>query len=325
MLDRIFYGMVTLPQSTYSLILILTDADGSRTESQKIISQQILDLLTKALKPDGKLQSQDGSYGATEGSSERNEAVFAGLTVNPSGNGFVKPAHSNEAVPLRFGKKKITAAAPVAPTSNGVSQAAGGFSANQPTGSVSLPLNANGKRDSASVPAGVGFVDFSDDFDYPMDDPENSDDELIDENTLLDESDILRPVKVPKECAPKAKRRRACKDCTCGLAAKLEAEDRAKREKADAALAALKPNPPATNGFSNGTNGTTAKKNGNNDAMLAADDLAELDFTVPGKVGSCGNCALGDAFRCEGCPYIGLPAFKPGEEVRIMEGDDIQL
>lgn len=68
------------------------------------------------------------------------------------------------------------------------------------------------------------------------------------------------------ECKPKAKRRRACKDCTCGLAAKLDAEDKAKRANADQALSALK---------------------------LQADDLTEVDFTVQGKVGSCGNCSLG--------------------------------
>ena len=98
------------------------------------------------------------------------------------------------------------------------------------------------------------------------------------------------------ECRPKAgKRRRACKDCTCGLAQRLEAEDQAKRSDADQVLTKLK-----------------------------TDELAEVDFTVQGKVGSCGNCALGDAFRCDGCPYIGLPAFKPGEEVRLVN-DEIQL
>ncbi|KAI0200559.1 cytokine-induced anti-apoptosis inhibitor 1, Fe-S biogenesis-domain-containing protein [Astrocystis sublimbata] len=123
---------------------------------------------------------------------------------------------------------------------------------------------------------------------------DDGDDDLIDEGTLLTEEDINMRLQPPAECIPKlGKRRRACKDCTCGLAAKLEAEDKARRVKADADLDVLK---------------------------LGADDLDDLalDFTVKGKVGSCGSCSLGDAFRCADCPYIGLPAFKPGEEVTIM-------
>lgn len=100
---------------------------------------------------------------------------------------------------------------------------------------------------------------------------------------------------IAEACKPTTKRRRACKDCTCGLAEKLNAEDKAKRANADENL-----------------------------AKLSANDLTEVDFTVQGKVGSCGNCALGDAFRCDGCPYIGLPAFKPGEEVRLVN-NDVQL
>lgn len=281
MLDRLSLSLVSLPDDTYDIVLILTDADNTRTESQTLLNRNVLSRIVRSLRPGGRLKSQDGGF-ATDGAEERREAIFAGLLVE--GEDMVKPDHTaTQSVPLRLGKNKSN-------SGTATTSAAG-------TGAV-LSLNLDGKRrngpPTSVQPAGVGYVDFSDDLGTP--EVDDDDDDLIDEDTLLDEEDLKRPAIQPLECRPKAgKRRRACKDCTCGLAQRLEAEDQAKRSNADQALAKLK-----------------------------TDDLAEVDFTVQGKVGSCGNCALGDAFRCDGCPYIGLPAFKPGEEVRLVN-DEVQL
>lgn len=291
MLDRLSAGLVTLPESTYDLVLILTDADGTRAESTELLTRDVFGKITQALKTGAKLQAQDGTFGQEIDGAEYREAILAGLVTE--GGVMLKPDHSaSVAVPLRLRRKdnsKTTAVSNAGP----------------PVSTVEVPVS--GKRKSVDmtedvpekdvpkndVPKGVGFIDFSDDFDA-----EDDDDELIDEDTLLTEEDMKKPLAIPPECAPRAgKRRRACKDCTCGLAEKLAKEDAEKRATADSQLQALK---------------------------LDANDLAEVDFTVKGKVGSCGNCSLGDAFRCDGCPYIGMPAFKPGEEVRLLN-NDVQL
>ncbi|UQC85397.1 anamorsin family protein [Colletotrichum lupini] len=294
MLDRLAARLVALPPATYDAVLVLTDADGSRAESTALLARDrgaVLSAVAEALKPGAHVRAQDGGNLANDPAVAR-EAVLAGL-VSAGGGGFTKPEYGeDQVVSLSFGSKKKKL---------GVVNGDGAVSLNN-GGAVSLNSKPSTAPPVSAPPAGVGFVDFSDDLD--MDD-DGDDDDLIDEDTLLTDADLSRPINIPPECAPKAgKRRRACKDCTCGLAERLAAEDDAARASADKALASAAASAAAV--------------------KLGADDLAEVDFTVQGKVGSCGNCALGDAFRCDGCPYIGLPPFKPGEEVRILN-NDIQL
>jgi hypothetical protein len=92
--------------------------------------------------------------------------------------------------------------------------------------------------------------------------------ELLDEDALLAKDSIdLGAIKGQiMDCGVSAKgAKKACKDCSCGLADALQADEASKRSYKSA----------------------------------------------------CGSCGLGDAFRCADCPYLGTPAFKPGETVKL--------
>ncbi|XP_015265136.1 PREDICTED: anamorsin [Gekko japonicus] len=103
-------------------------------------------------------------------------------------------------------------------------------------------------------------------------DTNDEDSDLLDSDELLDSEDLKKPdpasLKAPS-CKESGKRK-ACKNCTCGLAEELEKE-----------------------------------KEKNNPVPKSA----------------CGNCYLGDAFRCASCPYAGMPAFKPGEKILLNENN----
>jgi hypothetical protein len=190
MLDRLSAGLVTLPDSTYDLILILADADGSRRESAQLLGRDVFGRIVQALRTGGRLQAQDGTFGQDHGSEERREAILAGLVIE--GGVMVKPDHSaSDAVPLRLRRKENGAA---------VSHAG------PPVAVAAVPLN--GKRKSVDIsqgqPAGVGFVDFSDDFGDPVitGEDDDDDDDLIDEDTLLTEEDLNRPINIREFLPP---------------------------------------------------------------------------------------------------------------------------
>lgn len=314
MLDRLALGLVSLPSASYDTILILADADETFSESSKVLGRETLAKIVLSLKPGGRLRGLAKNHESFD-NLYQTEAILAGL-VNDKEGGFQKPDAAQQSVPLQLGRNRKGRGKESKTKSS------------QPTAPPIIEDRNYGQ--TGPKPAGVGFVDFSDDFGQEIaPSQDHSDDELIDEDDLLGDDDLGRPIvqreyfllgassnafsicsrlfllfsisnyfNLAPECRPKAgKRRRACKDCTCGLSKKIENEEAGKRADADKALDSMK---------------------------LGQDDLAEVDFTVQGKVGSCGSCALGDAFRCDGCPYIGLPAFKPGEEVRLLN-NDVQL
>lgn len=101
--------------------------------------------------------------------------------------------------------------------------------------------------------------------------------ETIDPDDLLDEDDLIKPDPTTLRVCGTTGKRKACKDCSCGLADELAAEVK----------------------------------------------TGKLIDTTDAPKSSCGSCYLGDAFRCSTCPYLGMPAFKPGEKIQLM-GNQLQ-
>ena len=119
---------------------------------------------------------------------------------------------------------------------------------------------------------------------------EEDDEEMIDEDALLTEKDKAKPSAEDGVGCPPT--RKPCKDCTCGRKEEEEMKENAT---------------PATKATS-----SVVKMDLENDPN---------DRTFKS---ACGNCALGDAFRCAGCPYLGQPAFKENDgEGKVVMLDDL--
>lgn len=209
MLDRLAMGLVALPAETYDVVLLLTDVAGSRQESSRLLSREVMERIVPAMKAGGRMKSQDGSFGGTPGA-EQTEAILAGL-VKGEGDGMIKPdSAANQTVSLRLGKKKANAAAVPAndiEAANTAKRKSEGISTSGGT-----LAQANGYGHMRAAPAGVGFIDSLDDFDGGLDDgsgyesdeieiPNNEElqrAEKINPDTLLTEEDRKKPLIIRK-------------------------------------------------------------------------------------------------------------------------------
>ncbi|KAI0268362.1 cytokine-induced anti-apoptosis inhibitor 1, Fe-S biogenesis-domain-containing protein [Gloeopeniophorella convolvens] len=127
----------------------------------------------------------------------------------------------------------------------------------------------------------------------------------IDAESLLTDADRARPAACEPIKPGGVRRKKACKGCTCGLAEEEEAE----LQQGLAKIVLL-----------------DGSETGNTSEVTLSEKerLLKAARAAPKATSSCGSCFLGDAFRCAGCPYLGLPAFNPGEKVEIDFGmDDI--
>ena len=106
----------------------------------------------------------------------------------------------------------------------------------------------------------------------------------IDAESLLTAADRERPAACEPAVRGAPRRKRACKNCTCGLA-EIEAE-----ELAQSKVVLLDGAP----------DGQAREVDQAEKARLVAAAAA-----APKATSSCGNCYLGDAFRCSSCPYRG--------------------
>ncbi|KAI5279174.1 electron carrier [Ascosphaera acerosa] len=230
MLDRLQAGLASLPPARYDQAVLLPgaaasdddDAAAALAETLKFLNRDMLLAIARSLLPGGTVRVQQPSPSAAV-------AVGAGTAAKPPGlNALLDPSLQLEA---------LLAGLLVDPASQNLY-----LPSYEPAAAVPLkkPASAISKTTRTTTittptqPTGVVMVDPTADLD--------DDDDLIDEDELLDDDDaaVMDGIMQPPECRPKpGRRRRACKDCSCGLAERLQQEDLERRRRADQAASVV--------------------------------------------------------------------------------------
>lgn len=231
--------------STFDMVL-----SGMLTPSQAVHDTSLLGEVCRILKPKGRLVLQE-IVGETPGDSKTKDKLMSLLKLS----GFVDIGQ-----PVRMEQNNAGST-----SDNGELYRISAAKPNYEVGASSqLKLSFAPKAPApASKTAEVWSLSTNDLVDDDL--------ELINDDDLLDEDDLKKPdpSSLRASCVDGPKKRKACKNCTCGLAEELEQE--------------------------------STKK------------------TTQPKTSACGSCYLGDAFRCASCPYLGMPAFKPGEKIQLSQ------
>lgn len=302
-IDRVASLVVKLEDNTFNEVIYVNPNEGENNRHLPVLT---IGIIHQSMREEGTL-SGDLPI------NQNLDAIMAGFIINEQGQ-WVKPKSMGEtaAIPLR--KKSTgntTANKTKLPAFKKLSapQTIVGLTDTSASNTDEENDESNSKRKLKELK--LTYFSESDD------DEEDDDDRIIDENNLISEvrgSNLI----VPKKCELPSgkKRRKACKDCTCGLK-DLEEQETSQQQTLQNSIL----NKMVT--LAN-LEASKIEEKMKDSVKFNDDELAEIDFTVEGKKGGCGSCSLGDAFRCDGCPYLGLPPFKPGEVVSIDNfGEDI--
>jgi len=205
-------------------------------------SEDILAEIAKVLKPNGRFLLKE----SVPSPRSSTEALISSLTLS----GFINPSVLSSTN-----------------TSSSTQQCTVAIECRKPSfevgASSALKLNIKKKKKDAATKSAIWSLD--------ADDIRDADVDIINPDSLLDESDYIKPdpLSLKYDCGTnKAGKKKACKNCVCGLAEELEAGE---------------------------------------------------PVTTRTAASACGSCYLGDAFRCASCPYLGMPAFKPGEKIALTD------
>lgn len=302
-INRVANGLVSLAENHYTKVVYINpNPEGEHRN----LPSSVIGLIFKSLQFKGELSGDLPR-------DQNLDALMAGFIIDDASHNWIRPQPvQSVSIPL---KKKAAGA------ETGVKKSLPLFKklASPKLPSVGLTdtsaSNTDEENDEASSMKRkleeTKLTYFSDsDASDSEDDSNLNDNDIINENELIKDTNDYDLI-VPKKCElPNGKkRRRACKDCTCGLKELEEQDENNQRTLQESLLGQMAQL--AT------LEAIKIEEKLKKSIKFNEEELAEIDFTVEGKTGGCGSCALGDAFRCDGCPYLGLPPFKPGEAITI--------
>ena len=349
-IDRVTKGIIELPYDYYDEIIYINPNNESQYREIPILLMQ---LIYKLLKSNGKFKGDlplDQNLDVLmtgfiieeeEKEKEKEENNLEGELVNV----WVKPIPVDEPVVTLLKKKTTTSNTTTKKKSLPLFKKLNKDEINNSDKDINndnITNNNNNNNKRKLVETKLTYFSSDDENSSDgsvLENDDIDDDELIDENDLLNFNNnnnntnggsllsdkLITPRKCDISLNGGKKRKKACKDCTCGLKELEELEVSNQQNLQDqilgklaqsATLEAIK--------IEERLKQQQQQQQQKVKVKFTEEDLSEIDFTVQGKTGGCGLCALGDAFRCDGCPYLGLPPFKPGEVVKLDGfGEDI--